>query len=332
MAASTTTHSMKPDVSPLSDPAPVATPIALETALEEVAGEPVHAAHPWRGRVLVFTSAVLWSTSGFFAKADTFQGWPGGLLAFWRAVFASLVLVPMVRRPAWSWWLVPMVICFVLMMWTYLTAMTLGLAATAIWLQSTAPVWVLLVGVLCFGEKFHPRDLILVFFGLSGVGVILAFELGGSQMFAVCLGLISGVFYAAVVICLRQLRHMEATWLAAINNVATMCCLAPYAMWFSQTHWPQGIQWVYLIAFGALQIGLPYVLFAKGLREVSGHEAGGIALIEPVLVPIWTWVAWGERVTPHVLAGAALIFLGLAFRYLLPTKAASRALPQKASP
>jgi DME family drug/metabolite transporter len=273
-------------------------------------------AQAWRGRLLVFTAAVLWSTSGFFAKAKTFDGWPGGLLACWRALFASLVILPLVRRPQWSWWLVPMVVCFVAMMWSYLTAMRMGQAATAIWLQSTAPVWALLVGVGFFGERFHRRDGVLTLLGLAGVGVILYFELGGSQSSAVIFGLASGVFYAAVIICLRQLRHVDAAWLAFVNHGCTVLCLAPYLYFCDASHWPQGVQWIYLIAFGALQIGIPYVLFAQGLRDVSGHEAGGIALIEPVLVPIWTWLAWGERISPHVLCGAALIFVGLAWRYL----------------
>ena len=55
-----------------------------------------------RGRLLVLTAAVLWSTSGFFAKAPLFEEWPldqrGICLAFWRALFACLLLVPLVLR------------------------------------------------------------------------------------------------------------------------------------------------------------------------------------------------------------------------------------------
>lgn len=276
---------------------------------------------PWRGRLLVFASALLWSMSGFFGKANVFDGWPGGLLACWRGVFASLVILPLVRRPAWSWWLVPMAVAFVLMMWTYLTSMREGLAANAIWLQSTAPLWVLIVGVMFFGETFHRRDVILIAFGLAGVGVILWFELAGLEStpksrYAVTLGLLSGLCYAAVVICLRHLRHIDSAWLAAVNHVSSTVFLSPYLVLYSESFWPSGVQWIYLIAFGALQIGLPYVMFARGLRDISGHEAGGIGLIEPVLVPLWAWLARGETVTPHVAAGAALIFVGLAYRYL----------------
>jgi drug/metabolite transporter (DMT)-like permease len=57
-----------------------------------------------RGRLLVLVAAVLWSTSGLFAKATTFEIWPaadrGVILAFWRAAFAGVLLLPAVRRPS----------------------------------------------------------------------------------------------------------------------------------------------------------------------------------------------------------------------------------------
>ncbi|MCU0880808.1 MAG: EamA family transporter, partial [Pirellulaceae bacterium] len=102
-------------------------------------------------RLLVVAAALLWSTAGLFAKAPIFAGWPGPVMAFWRALFACVILLPMVRRPQWSWRLVPMAAMFAAMNYTYLTALTAGTAANAIWLQNTAPVWVLLVGVLVFG-------------------------------------------------------------------------------------------------------------------------------------------------------------------------------------
>lgn len=270
-----------------------------------------------RGRWLVFAAAVLWSSSGFFAKADVFVGWPGPLLAFWRALFACVVLLPFVRRASWSPWLIPMTLSFVAMNWAYLTAMTGGRAATAIWLQSTSPVWVLLAGVLVLKERFERRDVALVGLGLAGVLLILFFELQDASSSSVLFGLLSGVFYAGVVLSLRHLRAMDPTWLVALNLGITVVALSPYAF-FSDVS-PAGIQWPYLIGFGALQMGLPYILFARGLRHVSGHEASGIALTEPVLVPVWAYLVWGETVTWPIVIGGTLIFSGLALR-LLPTK------------
>jgi drug/metabolite transporter, DME family len=73
----------------------------------------------------------------------------------------------------------------------------------------------------------------------------------------------------------------------------TAIVLAPFA--FASSYFPSGIQWLYLAAFGILQMGLPYVLFANGLKRIAGHEAAGIGMIEPILVPIWVYLAWGDE-------------------------------------
>ena len=297
-------------------------------------------------RLMVIAAAVLWSTSGFFAKAPAFADWPGPLLAFWRAAFACLILVPLVRRPAWSWKLIPMAATFAAMNFTYLSAMAEGNAANAIWLQNTAPVWVLLVGVLAFGERSHVRDWLLIGFCGAGVGLILYYESQGASLIAVSYGLASGLFYAGVVLTLRQMRAMEATWLVALNHVVTALTLAPYAALSYQRgeHWPAGMQWLLLAGFGILQMGTPYVLFARGLKSIPGHEAAGIGLIEPLLVPLWVYVAWHhspqyEAPQWWTYAGGGLIFIGLLVRYIgaaaqapLHEEAALAAAAQEESP
>lgn len=265
-------------------------------------------------RLLVLGAATMWSTSGFFVKAPYFQGWPGPVLAAWRALFACVVLWPLVRRPRWTWKLVPMTLMFAAMNYTYLTAMVKGSAANAIWLQCTAPVWVLLVGVFVFGERALWRDWVMVAFAMVGVGLILLFESRGAALDAVMWGLASGIFYAGVVLALRNLRDHEPVWLAALNHLVTLVVLAPLAV--VDSHFPDGVQWLLLACFGILQMGLPYVLFAHGLRRIAGHEAAAIGLVEPLLVPLWVYLAWGNRPDWWTLAGGGLILVGLAIRFI----------------
>ena len=267
-----------------------------------------------RAVLYVALAGILWSSGGFFAKAPYFAGWPGPLLAFWRAAFASIILLPMVRKPVWTWKLLPMIACFALMNYTYLTAIVKGSPTNAIWLQSTSPVWVLIVGVFVFREHAHALDWLLVGLCAAGVGVILTFESRGEGLEAVLWGLASGVFYAGVVLSLRQLRSIDSAWLVAVNHLTTALLLS----WNSADveHWPSGIQWVLLAGFGMFQMGLPYVLFAKGLRVLPGHQASGVGLLEPILVPVWVYVAWGLAPAWWTLAGGALILVGLVTRYV----------------
>jgi drug/metabolite transporter (DMT)-like permease len=283
---------------------------------------------PHVGRFLILAAAVMWSTSGFFAKSPIFTEWPtelagmpvrGPLLAFWRAVFACLVLLPFVRRPRWTPKLIPMLLAYVVMNYTFMNAMTMTTEANAIWLQHTAPLWVFLVGVGVFGESVQRRDWWLLAFCLAGVGVILLFESRGQTPAGIVYGLLSGATYAAVVLSLRQLRAEDGAWLIMLNNAVTAAAFLPIVVYYDL--WPTAGQTVYLAGFGVFQMGLPYLLFAHGLHRITGHEASGIVLLEPILVPVWVFLAWGhldayQRPEWWTLLGGSLILAGLAVRYL----------------
>jgi drug/metabolite transporter, DME family len=271
-----------------------------------------------QARILVMVASLMWSTSGFFVKAPYFVGWKGPALAFWRAVFACLILWPVVRRPRWSWAIVPMTFFFAGMNYTYLTSMVEGTAANAIWLQCTAPVWVLVVGVLVFRERAILRDWIMMALAMLGIGIIVYYEAHGIGLAAVGWGLASSFFYAGVVLSLRHLRGLDPVWLSGLNHLVTAIFLAPLAL--KITPIPSGIQWLFLAGFGIFQMAVPYVLFAFGLKRIAGHEATGIGLIEPLLNPLWAFLAWGDRPAWWTIVGGLFIVLGLAIRYFGPTK------------
>lgn len=79
---------------------------------------------------------------------------------------------------------------------------------------------------------------------------------------------------------------------------------------------PSGRDWPLLIGFGALQMALPYVLFARGLRTVRAPEAALITLIEPTLNPVWVWLRHGERPADATLLGGLILLLGVLIRYI----------------
>lgn len=175
---------------------------------------------------------------------------------------------------------------------TFLTAMCLTTAANAIWLQSTNPWWVFLFSVCLFREPVVRRDLIPLVFAMLGVGVILVFEVQGQAMVGVTCGLISGIAYAGVVVCMRQLRSENPPWLVALNHAVAVLILLPWVAYAGQ--WPSAKQLALLACFGTFQMALPYVLLVRGLRAISSQEAVAIGMLEPILVPIWAFAVRGN--------------------------------------
>jgi drug/metabolite transporter (DMT)-like permease len=277
----------------------------------------------WRGRLLVIAAAVLWSTSGFFAKAPTFANWPaesrGLLLAGWRSAFAAVVLFCFVRHMQWSWRLLPMVAAFAVMNWTYLNAMVLCEPTLAIWLQYSAPAWVFVISWLFFGEFPVRRDWLLFALAGAGVAVILWAQWGGGSPAGVRYGIASGLCFALVLVTLRWNREFEATWLVFLNNATTALLFLPTLFHYQVI--PNHQQWLFLACFGVFQFALPYLLFTHAVRHVSSHEASGLVLLEPILVPLWVYVAWRhapdyQYPAPTTLIGAGLILSGMTLRYL----------------
>lgn len=294
------------------------------------------------GRLLIVLASLLWSLSGAFKSAlthDTPIGSALGLreptldsmqIAFYRVLFAGLVLLPILRRTdlVWNPRLIPMAITFALMNALFVTALTQGTAADAIWLQYTGPLWMYLACVYLLGEPPDRRAFRALLVGLVGVAVILfggwywspttgrpASDLPPTAILAIALA--SGVAYAGVLVWLRVLRDVSPTWLTVVNHLGSAMLLAPFALWQPQPNWAQ-LAW--LAVFGAVQMSIPYVLMARALRTVSPQEAGMLTLVEPLLNPCWAYLVAGdaERVSVPTLVGGAIILGALAWRYAGP--------------
>ena len=275
-----------------------------------------------RGRLLLLTAAFLWSTGGLFAKSPSLAEIPelyrGPVSACYRALFAAACLVPFVKRRDIRWrpGLVPMSCLFAVMNLLFLSAMAKTTAAAAIFLQSTGTAWVFLFGILALKERVDRGNLAALIMALVGIGWIVV-SAQGTTATGNWLALGSGVTYAGVVISLRLLRDESSAWMIALNHLVACLVVLPWVLTLPFSMQP--LQWVTIAAMGSLQMGLPYVLFAKGLRYVKVQDAALIALIEPVLNPVLVWLFWREVVPPATIVGGLFIVSGLLIRTLLPT-------------
>jgi DME family drug/metabolite transporter len=283
----------------------------------------------WRGRLLVITAATLWSLNGFFGKLLTKpDAWLGlgdppvdGVhIAFYRCFFAGLLLAPAVPRSRLRWqpMLLGMMICFATMNAMFVFALTLGTAASALILQYTAPLW-LVLAAWRGGTKPGRLETLSLCVAMVGIGIIIqdgvaeALIAGGTRLWVVLLGLGSGVTFAGVLLCLKYLQDQDAIWLTVLNQGAAALLVLPF-LWLRPQ--PTGTQLAVLAVFGVVQLGLPYVLMTRGLRYVAAKEAGLLGLIEPLLNPLWAYAVAREVPETSTLVGGALILLALMVRYL----------------
>lgn len=269
-----------------------------------------------KGQVLVITAAVIWSIGGALAKLLNL---PGPTMAGYRALFAAAAMLPFLRRDrvTFSPLMLFMAACFTAMNLAYVTAITLTTAANAILLQYTAPVWMFFGSVFWLREPVERTSLAGLILGLLGVGIIL-FGRSPSDTPGVLLALLAGVCYAIVVLCLRRLREHDEFWLTFLNHMAagvvtlSMISVLPH---MGPLVVSPG-QFAGLVVFGAVQMALPYAIFTKGVKYITPQEAGVLSLIEPVLNPVFAYVAVGEVPSRATIAGGIVILIGVLLRCL----------------
>jgi len=294
-------------------------------------------------RLCLILAACLWSLGSVFMRLlreplglglDTPPLSPL-LIAFYRGLFGGLFMLALVRREQFTFRpiMVPMVLTFTVMSGLYLSALGLGAAANAIFLQNTAPVWVFIFAVLLLGDSGDRRGWQSVFLAATGAIVIVAGgwpataspEQSRKEIFVLFMGVGSGFVYAGVVLFLRKLRDHAAVWLVALNLIGSALMLglfvfvsdgpSAFEQWILSPSLPQ---LAVLAACGVLQMGVPYWLFTRSLRAVSAQEAAIITLLEPLLNPIWAYLLTPhtDTPTPAMFLGGSLILLALVWKYV----------------
>lgn len=268
---------------------------------------------PLTDRLRVLAAAALFSSGGALIKAVHFTGWQ---VASFRSMVAAatlfLLLREVRRRPTLR--VLGVGVAYASTMILFVLANKTTTSASAIFLQSTAPLYVLLLSPWLLHEKIRGRD--VVFMVVLGLGLGLFF-VGFDPVSATApnpklgnvLALASGVAWALTIMGLRGLGKGGESWGPAAafwgNIFAALGCL-PMALPLG----PSGpTDWLMVAILGVFQISLAYVFLLRGLEKVGAFEASLLLLLEPVLNPVWAWMVHGERPGAWSMAGGAVILL-----------------------
>jgi drug/metabolite transporter (DMT)-like permease len=263
-----------------------------------------------RGTLLLVAAALLWSTGGIGIKALPD---PPLRIACLRSAIAALVLLAVVRPRGWRWSaaLGVAIAAQAGLITLFVVATKWTTAANAIFLQSTGVVWVLLAAPLVLGEPRTRRDVIAVGLAFAGVSLFFAGELDPRARAGDVLGLLSGVFYAVLVLSLRRERDRGAEAVLIGGNALAAAALLPVVAPELTLTLRSA---VILALLGTVQLAGAYVLFVRGIRHVPAARAALISMLEPVANPIWVFLLVGERPRPSALAGGLVVLGAIAWR------------------
>ena len=273
-------------------------------------------------RLQLLATALLFSTAGAAIKSCSLSSWQVACARSAIAAVTIFALLPGARR-RWTaaTWAIGSIYAATMIL--FVSATKLTTAASAIYMQAAAPLYILLLGPWLLKEPVRRQD--LFFMGAMAAGLSLFF-IGADRAVASApnpslgnlFAALSGLAWALTVVGLRWAArggHEESAGRDAVgpvivagNLIAFAVCL-PAALPFGGA---SAVDWLVLAYLGIFQIGVAYCLLARGIRHVPALDASLLLMLEPVLNPVWAWIVHGERPGPWSAVGGALILAAAA--------------------
>jgi DME family drug/metabolite transporter len=274
--------------------------------------------------LFVLAAAILWSSGGLFIKWTSISALE---LCFGRSLLAAITVAIFTRHEGFGLnrvtALASLLYAGLLVLFVLATKETT--AANAIFLQYTAPVYLLILEPLIYKEKFRRRDLIVVLVCVVGMSLFFVGKLRPQDVTGNLLALGSGVCFALYVLLLRHKQAQAVNRASSViyGNLLLMLIAAPAGLRvITDMGARDALSVVYL---GVVQIGLAYTLFTVAMaRGIRSLDAAIVAYVEPVLNPIWVFLALGEKPSTWALLGGSIIVIAVFCHTLMEARRGRR--------
>lgn len=182
-------------------------------------------------------------------------------------------------------------------------------AGNTIILQYTAPIWIVILMFLIFGEKPDRTALISILIVLAGILCFFFEALSTGKWLGDLCALLSGIFYAGVFM-LNSFEKGDALSSVFFGQIACGVFLSPLVVHETDFSAPVLIS-VFLL--GAVQVGLAYIFFTFGTKYTDPVTASIINALEPILNPILVAVFYGEMLGRISIVGAVIVLCGILY-------------------
>ena len=254
----------------------------------------------------VLLCAAMWGTAGIFIKLIP---WNAFVIAAARSAIAGAVAFAYMRMRGYSLTVnrrsIAAAVSLGLTMMLFVAANKLTTAANAIVLQFTSPVFIMIISALFFGKRFSKADIIAVAVTMCGISLFFFQQLGAGGVLGNFIALGAGVAFACYYISLGQSPENERLSGIVMANMLTLVVGIPFM--FTTKPDFSGLPLLYIAILGVLQLGIPYVLLAKGSEYCPPLACSLLGALEPLLNPVWVFVFSGEAPGVFALVGGAIV-------------------------
>jgi drug/metabolite transporter (DMT)-like permease len=271
--------------------------------------------------------AAIWGASFLFMRlgAAQFGAVP---LAWLRVALASLVLLPLLAwrgewralRRHWKPIFVVGVTNSALPFALFSYALLSITASLSSIFNSASPLFAALIAWVWLADRLSaPRvaGLVIGFAGVLGLAADRAAPSthaeGAQALLAILACLVATLAYGfSVNFTKRYLAGVPPLALAAGSQLAAAVALAVPALALWPDILPGAAAWLNVAGLAVLCTGFAYLLYFRLIANAGPANAIAVTYLVPAFAVLWGGVFLGERPTPSMLAGCAVILLGTA--------------------
>ena len=265
-----------------------------------------------KGILAVFFTAILWSSGGLLIKLISLNAMQ---LSFFRCSIAAVVFAILFRKKL----LVVNGLTFLnalfyaAVLTTFVIATKTTTAANAIFLQSTAPIYVLIFEPIFTKTKLERINVITILVCFIGMIFFFIGEISPGHLEGNLVALISGITFASFFIGMKKNgKEFQQSSIFYGNILVALICI-PFILDLK----PLSVDDLWMVTFlGVFQIAIAYALFSYGLKRILAVEASILSMFEPVLNPVWVLIGYGEVPSLPAAIGGGIIIIAIFARTL----------------
>ena len=266
-----------------------------------------------KGVLAVVLTALLWSSGGLLIKLISLNSMQ---LSFFRCLIAAIVFAVIFRKKVLK--VNKLAILNALFYATVLTLFVIATktttAANAIFLQSTAPIYVLIFEPIINKTRWEPINIITI--AVCFIGMILFFlgELSPGHLEGNIVALLAGIAFAAFFLGMRKNdKEYQQSAIFYGNIIVAVICI-PFILELETISFND----LWMVSFlGVFQIAAAYAIFTYGIKRILAVEASIISMLEPVLNPVWVFLGYGEVPTTFAIIGGLIIISAISLRTIV---------------
>lgn len=279
-----------------------------------------------KGLTAVLIAAILWSSGGLFIKLITLTPMQ---ISFFRCLIAAITFYIIFGNKVKTLNRLSILNSFfyAAVLTSYVLATKLTTAANAIFLQSTAPIYVLIFEPLINKTHYEKINIITILICIGGMFLFFMGELSPGHLEGNLIALFSGIMFAAFFLGMRKNQPVYQVPSIFWGNIIVALICVPFLLSIQQINSSD----LWMVSFlGVFQIAVAYAFFSFGLSRVLAVEASIISMFEPVFNPVWVYLGYGEIPSTYAIIGGIIIITVIIIRsFIFGAKAITVKLSRK---